>query len=411
MPTARVRLHTEAMRVRVPGIDRWRRTRFRLAERYLRYVTRAERIRPYNRVRLLRSGLETFPAMLSAIRRARRSVHLEMYILRADSVGQEFQKALIDAALAGVRVRLLYDAVGSFGLPDWYVDELRAVGVEVVQYAPIAPWRPRWGLNRRDHQKVLVVDDEVAYTGGINLGEEYCPVEWGGGGWFDVNAEIDGPAVHDLAANFRRTWIGAGGAPFPAPALHPRVPKTAEHTVPAQVISNVRLRSRSHMRHAYIHAIAKAERAICIVNAYFIPDHGLRRAFMRAARRGVEVRVIVPSVSDVRAVYWASRHVYAPLMRQGVRIFEWPERMMHAKCGVIDGVWSTVGSYNLDKRSLVHNLEVGVILVDRRFGEQIESEFEGWIARCREVLPQEWEQRPWWQRWMEWSCFLLRYWL
>jgi cardiolipin synthase len=334
-----------------------------------------------------------------------------MYILRADRAGEEFHKALIDRARAGVAVRLLYDGLGSFGLPDWFDEELRAAGVEVVVYAPIAPWRRRWGLNKRDHKKILVVDDEVAFTGGINIGEEYCPVEWGGGGWFDVNAEIDGPAVADLAANFRTTWIASGGTPFPAPVPAPRVPKSPEHTVPAQVISNARLRSRSHMRHAYLRAIRRAERSICIMNAYFIPDRGLRRAFARAAKRGVDIRVIVPSVSDVRAVYWASRHLYSTLLRRGVRILEWPERMMHAKCGVIDGVWSTVGSHNIDRRSFLHNLEVGVILVDRGFGEKLEREFDCWAARCREVLPHEWERRPWWHRWLESFCFRLRYWL
>jgi cardiolipin synthase A/B len=399
------------IRIQLPAIPSWRRTRFRLAERYLRYVTGPERIRPYNRIVPLRGGAETFPRMLAAIRSAKRNVHLEMYILRADLVGQEFQKALIDSALAGVEVRLMYDGLGSFGLPAWYTDELRAVGVELVEYAPIAPWRQRWGLNKRDHQKILIVDNQLAYTGGINIGEEYAPVEWGGGGWFDLNAEVDGPAVYDLALYFRKTWIASGGAPFPGPELPRGEPRTSEHTVAVQVISNVGMRSRSHMRHAYMHAIRRADDSISIMNAYFIPDRGLRRVFARAVRRGVEVRVIVPSVSDVRAVYWASRHLYSRLMRSGVRIFEWPERMMHAKSGVIDGVWSTIGSYNLDRRSLLHNLEVGLILIDRGLGERMQRDFDAALAGCKEVRLAEWEQRSWWQKCCEWFCFRLRYWL
>jgi cardiolipin synthase A/B len=399
------------MPIRLPGIPSWRRTRFRLAERYLRYVTAPERIRPFNRVVPLRGGAETFPRMLATIRSARSHVHLEMYIVRADFVGLEFQKALIDRALEGVQVRFLYDGLGCFGLPDWYFDELRAVGVEVVEFAPIAPWRRRWGINKRDHQKILIVDDQLAYTGGINLGREYAPVEWGGGGWFDLNAEVDGPAVYDLALYFRKTWTQAGGKPFAGPERPRRVSRSSEHKVAVQVISNVGMRSRSHMRHAYLHAIRRADRSISIMNAYFIPDRGLRRAFSRAARRGVEVRVIVPSVSDVRAVYWASRHVYGVLMRSGVRIFEWPERMMHAKSGVIDGVWSTIGSYNLDRRSLLHNLEVGLILVDRELGERMQRDFDREVACCKEVAPSEWERRPAWQKCLEWFCFRLRYWL
>ena len=399
------------MRIRVKGLPSWRRTRFRLTERYLRYVTAPERIRPYNRIRTLRGGVETFPAMLAAIRSARHHVHLEMYILRADNVGQEFQKALIDRALEGVAVRVLYDGLGSFGLPDWFVDEMVAVGIEVAVFAPIAPWRRRWGLNRRDHQKILIVDDEVAYTGGINLGDEYAPVEWGGGGWFDLNVEVDGPAVHDLATYFRKTWIRAGGVEFPPPEPPSREPRTPEHKVAVQVISNVDMRSRSHMRHAYIHAIRRADRRISIMNAYFIPDRGLRRAFARACRRGVTVRVIVPSVSDVQAVKWASRYLYARLMRSGVRIYEWPERMMHAKSGVIDAVWSTIGSYNLDRRSLFHNLEVAVIQFDRGLGEKLDAQYDKDVANCREVVPAEWERRSTWSRCLEWFFFRLRYWL
>ena len=399
------------MRIQLPAIPSWRRTRFRLTERYLRYVTAPERIRPYNRVRTLRSGEETFPAMLRAIHRARSRIELEMYILRADHVGQEFQKALVDRARAGVEIRVLYDALGSFGLPDWYIGEMRAAGIEVIEYAPLVPWRPRWGLNNRDHQKILIVDREIAFTGGINIGDEYSPVEWGGGGWFDLNAEVDGPAVHDLGSYFLKTWIRAGGRPFEPPELPPRRPKSAEHRVAVQVISNVGMRSRSHMRHAYVHAIRRAEHGIDIMNAYFIPDRGLRRAFARAVRRGVRVRVIVPGVSDVPPVRWASHYLYAGLMRSGVRIYERPDRMMHAKAGVIDGMWSTVGSYNLDKRSLFHNLEVGLILYDRAFGEQMAQIFEAELAHCREVVPAEWEKRGLAARILERFFFALRYWL
>ena len=398
-------------RVLRPLLPTWRRAKFRLAEPYLRYVTRPERIRPFNRVVPLLSGREAFPAMLDAIRGARSHVHLEMYILRADAVGQEFQKAFIDRARAGVRVRLLLDSLGSFALPAWFTDELQAAGVEIVEYAPIAPWRSRWGLNRRDHQKILVVDDEIAFTGGINIGDEYAPLEWGGGGWFDMHALVEGPAVFDLARAFCTTWIKAGGNPLEPPKMPVARPKSATFSAATQVISNVGVRSRSHMRHAYIRAIARADASISIMNAYFIPDRGLRRAFARASRRGVDVRVIVPSISDVRAVYYASRHLYARLMKSGVRIFEWPERMMHAKCGVIDSVWSTIGSYNLDRRSLLHNLEVALIAIDRGLGERMQAQFETELAGCTEVVAEEWEKRSLWNRCLEWFFFRLRYWL
>ena len=377
----------------------------------LGYVPKRARLRLHNRVIPLVGGREAFPAMLEAIRRARKHVHFEMYILRDDGIGREFHRALLECAKTGVTVRVVYDGLGSFGLASAYVDELRAAGIEVHVFHPIAPWRARWGLNRRDHQKILVVDDEVAFCGGINVGDEYKPVEQGGGGWHDVHARVEGPAVADLARLFQRTWSAVGGTPFPEPqSPKPERPSNA-HTARVEVISNTRLQTRSRMRYAYVHAIRRANTSIYIMNAYFIPDRGLRRVFADATKRGVDVRVIVPSTSDVAAVYWASRHLYGRLLRRGVRIFEWPERMMHAKTGVIDGVWTTIGSYNLDKRSLLHNLEVALVSVDRPLGERLHAQFEKDLTICREVTLDEWRKRSRWSKWLEWFFFQLRYWL
>lgn len=349
--------------------------------------------------------------MLEAISAARKHVHLETYILRADEVGQRFKAALIERAQAGVVVRLMYDSIGSFGLSSSFVAELENAGVIVVVYHPVAPWRPRWGWNRRDHQKILVVDDVVAFTGGINIGDEYTPVEEGGGGWYDMHARIEGPAVHDLARVFQKTWDSAGGPVFPRTRMTDFVPLRSSPLSYVQVISNIGVFTRSRMRQAYLHAIHRAERTIRVMNAYFIPDIGLRHAFARAVRRGVAVTVIVPSTSDVPAVYYASRHLYARLMRGGVRIFEWPDRMMHAKVGTIDGVWSTIGTFNLDRRSFFHNLEVGLITIDRALAKGLEDQFDVDLANCREIMPGEWEKRSLWQKFLERLAYQFRYWL
>ena len=400
------------MKPRTQRFPTLRRAGIRLFERYLRYLTRPERMHPWNRVQPLVGGALAYPAMLEAIAHAQKLVHLESYILREDQVGRIFRDALIERAQAGVEVRLLYDGVGSFGLAEKFLEPLLAAGAQTLEYAPLAPWRRRWGVLRRDHQKILVVDDAVAFTGGLNICLDYVPPEQGGAGWYDVHARVEGPAVHDLAVIFRKTWQDQGGAHLAAPARSaPALPQEGISASGVQVISNDMLRSRSHMRHAYLRAIRRAESAISLMNAYFIPDRGLRRAFARAARRGVQVRVIVPSTNDVQAVRYASRHLYARLMRSGVRIFEWPGKMMHAKCGVIDDVWSTIGSYNLDRFSLKHNLEVALVVIDKNVSQELKAEFETQVARCKEMVLEEWERRSWWQKTKEWGFYQLRYWL
>ena len=374
-----------------------------------RYVAKPERLRRHTLVTPLRSGGDAFPAMLAAIRGARRTVHFETYILRDDRVGQEFRDALVECASRGVEVRLLYDAVGSLSLPDAFLDPLREAGGRVAIFHPVAPWRRMGGLstlNQRDHKKILVVDGRVGFTGGINVGLEYAPVEDGGEGWHDWHARVEGPAVFELSVSFRRTWIKASGewipeAEMPGPAL-------GRNVLGVQVVDNTGVRSRWRMHRAYLHAIAAARKDISILNAYFIPEMNLRRAFRRAVERGVSVRVIVPSDTDVPPVRHASRYLYRRLLASGVRIFEWPESMMHAKAGVIDGVWSTIGSYNLDHRSIVHNLEVALVCVDEGLARCLQEEFELDVARCREVVPADLDALTRWERFKDWFWYQLR---
>ena len=375
------------------------------------YIRGRRKVRLGNLVRPLRTGKEAFPAMLDAIASARKHVFFEVYILRPDRTGEEFKAALVERAKAGVLVRLLYDSLGSFGLPGAFLADLRAAGVVAVEYHPLVPWRARWNLNRRDHQKILVVDDRIGFAGGVNIGDEARPVEDGGGGWHDAHAQVEGPVVLDLSRIFRRTWERAGGEPLPEMAHARALPADGPGTCAVLAVSNSAVGGRWRLHRAYLHAIRHASRSICIMNAYFIPDRSLRRAFRRAVKRGVDVKVIVPSYTDVKAVYYASHHLYGRLMRAGVRIFEWPERMMHAKIAVIDGVWSTIGSYNLDRRSLLHNLEVGLVIVDRKIGDDLEKQFDADVVACKEILLEEWKRRSAWEKAMEWLFYQVRYWL
>lgn len=368
------------------------------------YARDARIFTPGHSLTLLRSGGEAYPAMLEAIARAGRHVHLETYILRADDTGRRFSDALRERAAAGVRVRLMVDAFGALGLDDAFVDRMRLDGVRVVAYRPVAPWRPRWGLWRRNHRKTLIVDGTVGFAGGINLGDEYAS-----GGWHDLHVRIEGPAVADLDAMFRATWNAAGDDPVD---LEPATPPAAPvGSALATVIANHDRRSRYEIRRAYVHAIRRARSTIRILNAYFIPDARVRRALRKAARRGVDVRVVVPAFPDVRVAHWASRHLYARLLRAGVRIHEWTGPMMHAKAAVVDRAWCAVGSYNLDYRSLLHDLEVIVAALDRGFAGAVFDGVERDLATCREVTIEDWRRRPVFDRVLEWGAYRIRRWL
>lgn len=377
-------------------------------------------LRPGNHVTVLRGGQEAFPAMLAAIEAARTSVCLETYILEADAVGERFAEVMCARAEAGVAVRLIYDAVGCLGISQAYLQRLRRSGVEVIEYHPILPWKERFVLSRRDHRKILVVDDEVAFTGGINISRHYIPESQGGAGWHDIHCRVRGPVVLDLARLFRRVWVREGGTPYPGP---PRPSSSRGRTEVmisgiaaqgpslARVLSNRKYRRRWAIRRAYLHAINRAERSISLMNAYFLPDRGICWALRRAVGRGVRTRVIVPEVSDVPAVAYASQHLYGALLRDGIEILSWPDRMMHAKTAVIDGLWTSIGSYNFDNVSLLYNLEVAIEVLDPVLGAAMDAQFESDAARCRPMSIELWEQRSSTDKAISWLFYNIRHWL
>lgn len=380
------------------------------AETDLEYARNARDMMPNNRVELLVDGDQTFAAMLNAIARAQSYVHLETYILVADRVGELFAAALIDRARAGVAVRVMYDGVGSFSLSDIFVEDLRRGGIEVVEYRPVARWRNRWRWSRRDHRKILVVDGVTAFTGGLNVSLDYVPGKFGGRAWRDTHVRVRGPVVGQLERMFRDVWIDAGGAPYRP------YPRDADESVAgpdatlAVAVSTDEGR-RSAIRRHYLHAIRRAEQRIYLANAYFLPDPGIRRALVKAAKRGVEVQVIVPQDSDLPVVQYASEHTFSKFLKAGVQIFLWQRAHMHAKTAVIDGVWSNVGSYNLDSVSLFRNLEVVVEVVGRPFGAEMIAQFEEDRAACKPVVLEEWKKRRWWKRWVQWLAYRFRRWM
>ena len=371
------------------------------------YARTQVRWRPQCDVTVLRDGMETYPAMLAAIRGAKRIVSFETYIIAADKTGNDFKAALIERAKAGVQVRLIYDAVGSFGLPDSYPNELRDAGVEVIDFNPIAPWRRRFRLSHRDHRKILVVDDAIGFTGGLNISDDYEAAINGGAGWHDMHCSVTGPVVLDLARMFRSTWIRAGGKPF-AQVKSGHTAPPGNGTSFVRLLDNTRRRQRGVVRRAYLHVIRAAKFSILIQNAYFLPDRGLRRALTRAARRGVDVRIVVPGRSDVRMIEWASLYVLRRLAKFGVRILRWRGPMMHAKTATIDATWSTIGSYNFDAQSRFQNLELTLEILDPPTAQALVRTFEHDVTNCDTFDEAAWQRLGWWTKALSWIAYRLR---
>ena len=378
---------------------------------------------PGERIVLLRDGSEAIPAMMKAIRGARREVVLEMYWLDSSAVGKAVVEALEQRAREGVAVYVLYDAIGSLGADRTLYDGLLAAGARVLEYNPIAPWRRRFRMSwvsRRDHRKMLVVDERVAFVGGLNLGLPWLCVEDGGGGWRDDVAMVVGPAAARVRSLFFETWARQGGE---CPK-NLRVFTSRERAEAAREELGVSNMSRAHpvvavlghdalgarwaIRRAYLTRIRNAERRVLIANSYFIPDMRVKRALKFAARRGVEVRVIVPGKSDVPAVKYATEWLYTDLMTAGIRMHEWTHGILHAKTLLVDD-WATTGSYNLDYRSFRYNLEANLASTDPAFVASVEASMRKDLAEStREVELAQWKKRPLLDKLRSWIFYLIR---
>ena len=378
----------------------------RLPPQLTPYARTLQRWRPGCEITVLRDGSETYPAMLAALAAAQRTISFETYILAADATGDRFKAVLMERARAGIAVRIIYDAVGSFGLPTSWVDDLRDAGCQVIDFNPIAPWRLRFRLSHRDHRKIITVDDRVGFTGGLNIANDYASTEDGGAGWHDMHCRVTGEIVLDLARMFRRSWLRCGGKLYPAPRA-----ASSEGDgggVYLRLLDNAQRRQRTIVRRAYLHVIKHARQCVLIQNAYFLPDRGLRRALTKAAARGVDVRVMVPGDSDVKLVQWASLYVLRRLARRGVRIFLWRGVMMHAKTATVDALWSTIGSYNFDAQSRFNNLEVTIEILDPATGQTLVANFERDIANADPFDERAWLHMPWWRKALAWIAFRVR---
>ncbi len=401
------------------GKRRWTVRQRRAAIRRSRTLRRRHALRwpypstyvPGNLVEVYYEGASCYSAMLQAIRNADRAVHMETYLLRSDAMGWTFARALAERAEAGVECALMYDSVGGMPVASDYLAFLRDAGVLVLEYHPIWPWlwpmRGPYSLNRRNHRKILAVDGQVAFVGGMNISDHAMPKKQGGEGWFDVHLRIEGPAALGLNRLFIEEWVRQGGDELSSPEIAPANPEG----VPVRIVENGRHHRRAMVRAAYMDSLVHARERIWIMNGYFAPDRRFVRALMRAGRRGVDVRVIVPGQSDINVIMWAGQHLYERLLAAGVRLYEWNASVLHAKVAVVDGKWLTIGTYNLDHRSLRYNLEVNAMVLARETASAVERTLAQAAESCRPLRLEKWKARSRLARLRSWLCYLFRSWL
>jgi cardiolipin synthase A/B len=391
-----------------------------LLRRHLAYVEAIDgpHLVAGNEARILIDGPATFQSMFAAVRAARDHINLETYIFDDGPVGERLASLLMEKVSQGVTVNILYDSVGSIKTPVEFFDRLKARGIKVCEFNPVNPLKGRgWRINNRDHRKILIVDGRTAFTGGINISGVYSAGSFGSKrkqaaldkGWRDTHVQIDGPA----AAEFQRLFINTWGKQCPEPLeqrnFFPTISAKGNKII--RVIGSSPDDTLNVTYVTLLSAIAQAEKSVHMTMAYFVPDPQTIETIQAAARRGVDVKLILPGFSDFSAVFHAGRSHYSDLLRTGVKIFEHREAMLHAKTAVVDGVWSTIGSTNMDWRSFLHNDEVNGVILGEQFANEMERMFERDVADAIPIDLARWEGRSPFLKMKEWGARMWEYWL
>jgi cardiolipin synthase A/B len=345
-----------------------------------------------NLPRALLNGDEIFPAMLAAIRAAKKTITFETYIYWSGDIGREFAKALIERARSGVKVHVLLDWVGSNKMDASIIDEMKSAGIEMQRFHP-----PHWShlgrLNNRTHRKLLVLDGQIAFTGGVGIAPHWTGNAQNPDHWRDSHFQIEGPVVAQMQAVFLDNWIKSTGQVLHGPDYFPALTPAGESD--AQIFSSSPTGGAESMQLMYLFGITAASRSIDLSASYFVPDEMMSRALVDAMKRGVKLRIVVPGEHiDSDTVRSASRGTWGPLLEAGATIAEYSPTMYHCKVMIIDGLLISVGSTNFDNRSFRLNDEATLNIIDAKFAKQQTETFERDLANAKPITFAQWQARP-----------------
>ena len=359
-------------------------------------------LRDGNRIATLRNGDEIFPAMLGAIRGARRTIDFETYIYWHGHVGMEFAEALAERARAHVAVHVILDWQGTRKMDHSALQVMKDAGVEVAEYNPLKPLQPAFWyrpmrINNRTHRKLLIVDGRIGFTGGVGIADEWDGHAQDPKHWRDNHYRIEGPVVGELQSAFLDNWLRTNGSVLQGDDYFP--PLSAVGSCKAQTFKSSRQGGTESARLMYLSSIASAAKTVRLASAYFVPDKLAIDTFVDAARRGVQVEIIVPGAHiDQQAVRQASRNAWPDLLKAGIHIYEYQPTMFHCKYMIVDNLWTSVGSSNFDPRSFRLNAEANLNVLDAGFAAKQTRVFEDDKARSKEITLEMLKHQPIWDK-------------
>ncbi len=353
-----------------------------------------------NKIDLLVNGKQTFPAMLDAIASATNYIHLEFYRIEPDTIGTEFRELLERKAIEGVKVRVIYDDVGSWNIHKPYLREMRTSGVQIFPFMPVRFPSFSSKINYRNHRKILVVDGRVGFVGGLNIADKYLHGLPDLGPWADTHLKLEGEAVAGLDRVFISDWDFVSGEELKPESFLKHVIKTGNRCL-VQVASSGPDTDWATIMQVYFSAIATAKSSIYLTSPYFSPDESILTALKTAALSGVDVRMIFPKHSDSIISNWNTRSYITELLEAGVRIFLYENGFIHSKYLLVDSVFSSVGSPNVDVRSFDLDFEVTALIYDEEFAARLGVLFGEDLLKCREAVMSDWVKRSRRERYKE----------